>query len=84
MNPCRETCKTATLPHGLKPIGGASRVRRLGDQVKQPRLRLLGHMKRRDGEYIGRRIKEMKLPGRGNGKTKDVVKEDMELVGVTE
>ena len=57
--------------------------------MREGRLRLYGHVIRRDQEYVGRKMMEMELPGtrkRGRPKRRflDVVKEDMGEVGVKE
>ncbi|KAK3520147.1 hypothetical protein QTP70_016254 [Hemibagrus guttatus] len=67
-------------------IRGTAHVGRLGDKVKEARLRWFGHVQRRDSEYIGRRMLDMGLPGRrqrGRPKRRymDVINEDMKLVG---
>ncbi|KAK3511348.1 hypothetical protein QTP70_004529 [Hemibagrus guttatus] len=51
-------------------IRGTAHVGRLGDKVREARLRWFGHVQRRDSEYIGRRMLDM-----------DVINEDMKLVG---
>ena len=53
------------------------------------RLKWYGHVKRRDQEYVERKMIEMELPGkrrRGRPKRRflDVVKEDMGEVGAKE
>ncbi|KAK3542112.1 hypothetical protein QTP86_015540, partial [Hemibagrus guttatus] len=45
-------------------IRGTAHVGRLGDKVREARLRWFGHVQRREREYIGRRMLDMKLPGR--------------------
>ena len=45
-------------------IRGTTQVRRLGDKVREARLRWFGHVQRRNSEYIGRRMIKMELPGR--------------------
>ncbi|KAK3555667.1 hypothetical protein QTP86_025750, partial [Hemibagrus guttatus] len=67
-------------------IRGTAHVGRLGDKVREARLRWFGHVQRRDSEYIGRRMLDMGLPGRRQrGRPKrwymDVINEDMKLVG---
>ena len=69
--------------------GQTAHVRGFGDKVREARLRWLGHVQRRDSEYIGRRMLSFELPGRrSRGRPKrrfmDVVKEDMKVVGVRE
>ncbi|KAK3527818.1 hypothetical protein QTP86_006884 [Hemibagrus guttatus] len=45
-------------------IRGTAHVGRLGDKVREARLRWFGHVQRREIEYIGRRMLDMELPGR--------------------
>ncbi|KAK3568194.1 hypothetical protein QTP86_000232 [Hemibagrus guttatus] len=47
-----------------KYIRGTAHVGRLGDKVREARLRWFGHIQRRESEYIGRRMLDMELPGR--------------------
>ena len=70
-------------------IKGTVKVERLGMKMREGRLRLYGHIMRRDQEYAGRKMMEMELPGirkRGRPKRRllDVVKEDMGEVGAKE
>ncbi|KAK3520102.1 hypothetical protein QTP70_013583, partial [Hemibagrus guttatus] len=69
-------------------IRGTAHVARLGDKVREARLRWFGHVQRRESEYIGRRMLDMELPGRrqrGRPKRRymDVINEDMKLVGAS-
>ncbi|KAK3545925.1 hypothetical protein QTP70_016972, partial [Hemibagrus guttatus] len=71
-----------------KYIRGTAHVGRLGDKVREARLRWFGHVQRREGEYIGRRMLDMGLPGRrqrGRPKRRymDGINEDMKLVGAS-
>ncbi|KAK3573207.1 hypothetical protein QTP86_015118, partial [Hemibagrus guttatus] len=43
-------------------IRGTAHVGRLGDKVREARLRWFGHVQRRESEYIGRRMLDMELP----------------------
>ncbi|KAK3510437.1 hypothetical protein QTP70_006843 [Hemibagrus guttatus] len=66
-------------------IRGTAHVGRLGDKVREARLRWFGHVQRRESEYIGRRMLDMELPGRrqrGRPKRRymDGINEDMKLV----
>ncbi|KAK3553497.1 hypothetical protein QTP70_004178 [Hemibagrus guttatus] len=45
-------------------IRGTAHVGRLGDKLREARLRWFRHVQRRESEYIGRRMFDMKLPGR--------------------
>ncbi|KAK3537842.1 hypothetical protein QTP70_019862 [Hemibagrus guttatus] len=69
-------------------IRGTAHVGRLGDKVREARLRWFGHVQRRESEYIGRRMLDMELPGRrqrGRPKKRymDGINEDMNLVGAS-
>ena len=62
---------------------------RFGEKTREARLRLYGHVVRKDYGYIGRRMLRMELPGkrkRGRPKRRfmDVVKEDLAEVEVTD
>ena len=70
-------------------IRGTAHVRRFGDKAREARLRWFGHVRRRDEEYVGRKMLEMDLPGRrrrGRPKRRfmDAVKEDMQMMGAVE
>ena len=67
-------------------IRSTIKVERLGMKMREGRLRWYGHVMRRDQDYVGRKMMEMKLPGkrrRGRPKRKflDIVKEDIGEVG---
>ncbi|KAK3512437.1 hypothetical protein QTP70_009855 [Hemibagrus guttatus] len=69
-------------------IRGTAHVGRLGDKVREARLRWFGHVQRRESEYIGGRMLDMELPGRrqrGRPKRRyvDGINEDMKLVGAS-
>ncbi|MCJ8738369.1 hypothetical protein PDJAM_G00034910 [Pangasius djambal] len=69
-------------------IRGTAHVGRLGDKVREARLRWFGHVQRRESEYTGRRMLDMELLGRrrrGRPKRRymDVINEDMKLVGAS-
>ncbi|KAK3521199.1 hypothetical protein QTP70_000483 [Hemibagrus guttatus] len=49
-------------------IRGTAHVGRLGDKVREARLRWFGHVQRRESEYIGRRMLDMKLPDDGTSR----------------
>ncbi|KAI5101449.1 hypothetical protein C0J45_8652 [Silurus meridionalis] len=70
-------------------IRGTAHVGCFGDTVREARLRWFGHVQRRDMNYIGRRMLKMEPPGgrkRGRPRRRfmDVVREDMQVVGVKE
>ncbi|MCJ8730703.1 hypothetical protein PDJAM_G00187500 [Pangasius djambal] len=69
-------------------IRGTAHVGRLGDKVREARLRWFAHVQRRESEYIGSRMLDMELPGRrrrGRPKRRymEVINEDMKLVGAS-
>ena len=47
------------------------KVERLGLKMREGTLRWYGHVKRRDQEYVERRMMEMKLPGKEKGRRED-------------
>ena len=72
-------------------IRGTAKIAKLGEKIRGARLRWYGHVKRRrrEAEYVGRKTLEMEVPGRrkrGRPRKRwlDVVREDMESVGVVE
>ena len=70
-------------------IRGTIKIERLGMKMREGRLRWYGHVMRRDQEYLGKKMMEMKLQGkrrRGRPKRRslDLVKEDMGEVGAKE
>ncbi|KAK3574608.1 hypothetical protein QTP86_011520 [Hemibagrus guttatus] len=65
-------------------IRETAHVGRLGDKIREIRLRWFGHVQRRESEYIARRMFDMELPGRrqrGRPKRRymDGINEDMKL-----
>ena len=59
-----------------------TKVAKLGDKLRNARLRRYGHIKRREEDYVGKRMMEMAVPGRrkrGRPKRRwmDLVREDM-------
>ena len=70
-------------------IRGTAHVRRMGDKMREGRLRWYGHVKRREEGYVGKRVLRMDLPGRrprGRPKRRfmDAIKEDMRTADVNE
>ncbi len=70
-------------------ITGTAQEGRFRDIVRETILRWCGHVQRRDAGYVVRRMLRMEPPGRRRGgrpkrRFMDVVKEDMQVVGVTE
>ena len=67
-------------------IRGSTHVRRMKDKLREGRLRWYEHVRRRDEDYVGRRVMEMDVPGtrrRGRPKRRymDSIKEDLREVG---
>ena len=67
------------------------RIVKVGDitgKIQESRLRWLGHVVRRDDEYVGKRIRRMqvgrKKRGRSRRRWEDCVKEDMKERGISE
>ena len=55
-------------------VRGTAKIAKLGDKLRNVRLRWYGHVKRREEDYVGKRMMEMALPGRRKrGRTKEKV-----------
>ena len=70
-------------------VRGTEKLGQIRRKVRESRLRWYGHVKRREDAYVGRRVLEMELPGKGEvGRPKrrfmDAVEEGMKEVGVNE
>ena len=70
-------------------VRGTAKIAKLGDKLHNARLCWYGHVKRREKDYMGKRMMEMAVPGirkRGRPKRRwmDLVREDMEKVGARE
>ena len=70
-------------------LRGTAKIAKLGDKLRNARLRWYGRVKRREEDYAGKRMMEMTVPGiRKQGRPKrmwmDLVKEGMERVGARE
>ena len=68
---------------------GTAKIAKLGDKLQNARLCWYGHIKRREEDYVGKRIMEMAVPdirkrGRPKRRWMDLVREDMERVGARE
>ena len=73
----------------IEYIQGTAHMKCFGDKTREARLRWFGHVKRREEEYIGRKVPAMELPGkRGRGGPKrrlmDAIREDLEVVKIRE
>ena len=69
-----------------KYVRGTAKIAKLGDKLRNARLRWYGHVKRREEGYEGKRMMEMAVPGRrkrGRPRRRwmDLGREDMERVG---
>ena len=69
-----------------KYMRGTVKIAKLGDKLWNSRLCWYGHIKRREEDYVGKRMMEMAVPGkrkRGRPRRRwmDSVREDMERVG---
>lgn len=63
-------------------IRGTAKVTRVGNKMQERRLQWYGHCKRRDEEWIGRRMMELQVEGvRGRGRPRrrwdDCIREDL-------
>ena len=70
-------------------IRGTTHVGKFGEETREARLRLYGHLRRKDDGNIGRKMLRMELPGKGKRRRPkrrfmDVVKKSMAVVEVTE
>ena len=68
---------------------GTAKIAKLGDKLRNARLRWYGLVKRREESYVGKRMMEMAVPGRrkrGRPRRKwmDLAREDMERAGAKE
>ena len=69
-----------------KYVRGTAKIAKLGDKLRNARLRWYGHVKRREEDYVGKRMMETVVPGRRKRERPrrrwmDLVREDMERVG---
>ena len=70
-------------------VRGTAKIAKLGEKLRNVRLRWYRHVKRREEDYVGKRMMEMAVPGRrkrGRPRRRwmDLVREDMERVGARE
>ena len=73
---------TPDLVYGLKTV--TLEKRQEADKAREARLTWLGHIQRRDREYMSRRMLSMELTGKRKRRFLDVVKKAMLLVDITE
>ena len=72
-----------------KYVRGTAKIAKLEDKLRNARLRWYGHVKRREEDYLGKRMMEMAVLGRrkrGRPRRRwmDLVREDIERVGARE
>ena len=70
-------------------VRGTAKIAKLGNKLWNAKLRWYGHVKRREDEYVGKRMMEMAAPsrrkrGRPRRRWMDLAREDMERVGAKE
>ena len=70
-------------------LRGTAKIAKLGDKLRDARLRCYGHVKKREEDYVGKRMMEMAVPGRrkrGRPRRRwmHLVREDMERVRARE
>ena len=70
-------------------VRGTAKIAKLGDKLRNAKLRWYGHVKRREEDYVGKRMMEMAVPGirkRGRPRRRwmDLVREDMGRAGARE
>ena len=72
-----------------KYVRGTAKITKLGDKLRNARLRWYGHLKRREKGFVGKRMMEMAVPGRrkkGRPRRRwmDLAREDVIRVGANE
>ena len=72
-----------------KYVRGTTNIAKMGEKLRNARLRWYGHIKRREEDYVGKRMMEVAVPGRKKrGRPRrswmDFVRKDMERVGARE
>ena len=68
---------------------GTAKIAKLGDKLRNARLRWYGHAKRREESCVGKRMMEMAVPGRRkrgrpSRRWMDLAREDLKSVGAKE
>ena len=74
---------------GSEYVRGTAKIAKLGDKLRNARLRWYGHVKRREVGYVGKTMMEMAVPSRRKrGKPRrrwmDLAREDTEGIGAKE
>ena len=70
-------------------VRGTVKIAKLGDKLRNAKLRWYGHVKRREEGYVGKRMMEMAVPGRRKRgrprrRSMDLARDDMKRVGARE
>ena len=70
-------------------VRGTVKIAKLGDKLRNAKLRWYGHLKRREEGYMGKRMMEMAVPGRRKRgrprrRSMDLARDDMKRVGARE
>ena len=69
-------------------VRGTAKIAKLGDKLRNARLRWYGHLKRREEDYVEKRMMEMAVPGRrkrkGQGEVDGFGERSMERVAARE
>ena len=70
-------------------VRGTAKIAKLGDKLRNARQRWYEHVKRREEDYVGKRMMEMTVTGRrkrGRPRRRwmDLVREDIKMLGVRE
>ena len=74
---------------GNEYLRRTAKIAKLGEKLRNARLHWYGHVKRREEDYVGKRMMEMAVPGirkrkRPRRRWMDLVRENMERVGARE
>ena len=68
-----------------KYVKGTAKIAKLGDKLRNARLHWYGHIKKREEDYVRKRMMEMAVPEKKTERPRrrwmDLLREDMEKVG---
>ena len=70
-------------------VRDTAKIPKVGDKLRNPRIRWYGHVKSRKKDYVGKRMMEMAVPCRRKRRRPkrrwmDLMREDMERVGASD
>jgi len=69
-------------------IRGRVKVGKLKEKIRETRMKWLGHILRREEDYVGRRVRQLEVGKRRRGRPrrswKDCVREDLDAIGINE